>query len=422
MTGLYTCIIHIYGLLIRFASLFNKKAKQWLTDRHNWKSALQHFTNNNSKPIIWIHCASVGECEQILPLIQKLQHYKSHHAFVITFFSPSGIQYFKNLNIADVILPLPLDTPLQAQFFCKTLNPKMVIFVKYEFWLNFLWTLKALHTPVILACAVFKAHHIFFKFYGGLFKSILPDFKFIFTQDHISEQALTRAFKSLNNIITVGDSRMDRVLEIKQQNFKDAIISDFCKNSPLVIIGGSTWPADNQLLLNAFKCLKNTFLTAKLILAPHECDVSHIQKAIILAKKLKLNLVLWSNAQIKEPIDTADVMILDTYGLLSKIYRYGHLAYVGGGFNGGLHNVLEPAVYNLPLTFSDPHYDRFNEAELLIKHQFATFCTNADALCVAWKFQYKQLSDHLYIERYNTLIMSQTGSAMRMYERLEPLL
>lgn len=422
MKHLYTIIIRLYGILISLVSVFNNKAKQWRKDRKEWKSKLLEFKKSNVKPVLWIHCASVGECEQILPLTQIIQQHKKAYALVFTFFSPSGLQFFKNKPIADAILPLPLDLPTNVHFFISTLKPQVVIFVKYEFWLNYLWMLKAFHIPVVLACAVFKPHHVFFKFYGGIFKSVLPDFKYIFTQDQISEQTLITASNTLQNVFTVGDSRVDRVLQIKHQEFNNAIISKFVTSAQTLIVAGSTWPADHTLVLNAFMYMLQSKSNSKLIIVPHECDEHQIQQALLSAQHNGLTPLLFSKAITDVDIQNANVLIVDAYGLLSKLYRYGHLAYVGGGFNGGLHNVLEPAVYHLPITISDPRYNRFNEAELLISHQLAIFCTNAKALYAAWKLQCNWTTDLEFKTRYQHLITSQSGSASRMFQKMEALL
>ena len=351
---LYNLVILLYGLIIKIAALKKTKAKLWVTGRKNWRKNLSEKINKlNSNNIIWVHCASYGEFEQGRPLIEAIKKQNSKLKIVLTFFSPSGYQAFKNWQGADIICYLPLDTKRNAQHFLNIVNPQKAIFIKYEFWLNFLNTLKSKNIPTYLVSAVFKPHHPFFKWYGGIFKKSLSTFKTLFIQD-IKSANLLKTINVLNYQVC-GDTRFDRVIELKQNFTPLPYFENFCGTN-FVFIAGSTWPSDDELIIEAYQQLNNPNL--KLILVPHEVDKKNIQRLTELLIKNNLLFSLYSQ-NINN--SSSNILIVDAIGLLNKIYHYATVTYIGGGFNSGLHNTLEPAVYLKPVLFYGQHSDKYNE-------------------------------------------------------------
>ncbi len=351
---LYNLVILLYGLIIKIAALKKTKAKLWVTGRKNWQKNLSEKINKlNSNNIIWVHCASYGEFEQGRPLIEAIKKQNSELKIVLTFFSPSGYQAFKNWQGADVICYLPLDTKRNAQHFLNIVNPQKAIFIKYEFWLNFLNTLKSKNIPTYLVSAVFKPHHPFFKWYGGIFKKSLSTFKTLFIQD-INSANLLKTINVLNYQVC-GDTRFDRVIELKQKFTPLPYFKNFCGTN-FVFIAGSTWPGDDALIIDAYQQLNNPNL--KLILVPHEVDEKNIQR---LTELLIKNNLLFSLYSQKINNSNSNILIVDAIGLLNKIYHYATVTYIGGGFNSGLHNTLEPAVYLKPVLFYGQHSNKYNE-------------------------------------------------------------
>lgn len=365
MFPLYSFIVHVYGVIIKIAALKNKKAAQWVKGRKHWRNELsEKILKLNSDKIVWIHCASYGEFEQGRPLIEAVKTKHPHYKIVLSFFSPSGYEAFKNWSGTDVICYLPLDVKHNAQDFIEIVNPKVAIFIKYEFWVNYLFQLKKQQIPTFLVSAVFKPHHPFFKWYGSVFRKSLDTFDKLFIQDEPSAKLLQSI--GVSNYEISGDTRFDRVLQIKN-NFKPIDFFElFCKNAQ-VIVGGSTWQKDHELLVETFKQLNEKKL--KLILVPHEVDEKSIFQLEQLLRKNNLNYSLYSKQKMDEQ---ASVLVVDAMGLLSRIYHYATVTYVGGGFNSGIHNCLEPAVYLKPVLFrGGSDYKKYNEAVDLLDLQVA---------------------------------------------------
>lgn len=356
----YNLLVRLYGLLIRITSINNMKAKQWVDGRKNWKKNLElKLQALTSEKRIWVHCASYGEFEQGRPLIEAIKLKHPEYIIILSFFSPSGYEPFQHWNGADVICYLPLDTVHNSKEFIRLIKPKAAIFIKYEFWVNYLTHLRKAQIPTFLVSAVFKEHHPFFKWYGGLFRRSLKTFTELFIQDERSAELLTNI--GVNNFEICGDTRFDRVLEVKKNFNALPMIDDYCKNHR-IIIGGSTWPKDNELLISVFEMLKDSKL--KLILVPHNVDAKSIQSLETTLDKNNLSYNLYSNGQLSPE---KNILIVDTIGLLSRLYHYADVSYVGGGFNAGIHNCLEPAVYFKPVVFyGGEEYHKYNEAiELL---------------------------------------------------------
>jgi len=373
---LYNFLIRAYAFAIRLSSFRNAKAKLWIKGRVNWRKNLEtKMRPLRSAPVIWVHCASYGEFEQGRPLIEAIQKQRPLYKILLSFFSPSGYEEFKNWQGADVIVYLPLDTKKNALDFIKIVNPNTVIFIKYEFWVNFLYALKNKSIPTFLVSAVFKSHHPFFKWYGSIFRKSLLSFQRLFIQDAHSGLLLKNI--GINNFEVCGDTRFDRVMKIKNEFTPLAFFENFCgKHS--VLVAGSTWPGDEELLVAAFQQISDPNL--RLIIAPHHVDQKNIPNLCDLLDKNNLSYSLYTQ-QIKDP--SKQILIIDTIGLLSNIYYYANVTYIGGGFNSGIHNCLEPAVYLKPVIFFGDDFDQYNEAVYLIKIKAAKNVMDATELEVA---------------------------------------
>ena len=349
MRLLYNLGIYLYCFLVKIAALFNVKAAQFVAGRKDWAKRLQQAMEPGAH-YIWFHVASLGEFEQGRPIMERIRQEKPDYKILLTFFSPSGYEVRKDYKGADVVCYLPLDTPGNVRRFLDITQPVMSVFVKYEFWLNYLDELKKRQVPTYLISAIFDKSQLFFKSYGGWYRKCLSTFAHLFVQDAESQQLL--AGIGVGNVSVVGDTRFDRVLAIAKQAKELPLVQAFKGQSAPVLVAGSSWPKDEDILLDYFN--RHSF---KLILAPHEVHESHIQEII---GKLNRPYVRYTQATEAQAAQ-ADCLIIDCIGLLSSIYRYGELAYIGGGFGVGIHNILEPAVYGMPVIFG-PNYHRFREA------------------------------------------------------------
>lgn len=361
MLFLYNLFIRFYALGISIAALWNRKAAQWEQGRKAlWNELAQTFSKPHA--VIWIHSASAGEFEQAKPVIEGLKKNFPQHKILVTFFSPSGYPAGKKFPLADYIFYLPLDTKRNAEKFITLVQPKLVVFVKYDFWYHHL---KAVHhhgLPLLLIAAIFRKEQAFFKWYGGFYLRLLRFFSQLFVQDETSH-ALLKKF-GLKNSTVAGDTRFDRVLTIANHFQPVPFLDEFC-GAGKIIVAGSTWPDDEQLLQAAFKKIGGT----KLILAPHEITEGHIKNIT----QLFQNPILYSQLKNSDEsarqrlANEATVLIIDNVGLLSRLYKYATVAYIGGGFKtSGIHNTLEAAVFGKPVLFG-PNYQKFREARELIQ-------------------------------------------------------
>lgn len=374
MKLLYSLSIRCLISGIKIASLFNNKAKQAIEGRKNWRKIISDALKNNSDKIIWFHVSSLGEFEQARPLIIKIKTQFPEYKILLTFFSPSGYNARKNFEYADWVFYMPYDTSGNARDFLDIVKPHSIIFVKYEFWLNFLNEIKRRKSNndkinCFLVSSIFRKHQPFFKWYGKIFVEALTAYDKIFVQDNLSIRLLKKIGIE-NNVILSGDTRVDRVIEISQQNYISKEIENFC-NGQTTIICGSTWYPDEQILVPVFSKYISSH-SIKIIIAPHQPDEKNVSKLIKLLENNKITYCRFthlSNSNIDE-YKNSNVLIIDTVGVLNKIYRYGYLAYIGGGFTDGIHNILEPAVYGLPVIFG-PKYEKFYEAVELIKSKGA---------------------------------------------------
>jgi len=361
---LYNIVIGIYSALISFAALFNHKAGLF---RQGRKGVLKRIAGeiNHSKPIIWFHCSSVGEFEQARPLIEWYKENRKEYSILLTFFSPSGYEMRKNYPLADWIYYLPMDTTRNASKFLEIVSPAKAIFIKYEFWYNYLSQLQKRGIETYIVSAIFRKDQVFFKPYGGLFRKMLRSFTALFVQDRMSLELLKDIGIS-SNVTICGDTRFDRVNQITSSSREFPVISKFSGNS-FTILAGSTWPPDEEILAASVK----NFSKVKLVIAPHEIHKEHISKIQEMFKGYRV--LKFSECKDLEDtaLENANVLIIDCMGILSSIYRYGSFAYIGGGFGVGIHNILEAATYGIPVAFG-PKYHKFKEARDLVALQGAS--------------------------------------------------
>jgi len=323
-----------------------------------------------SDKTIWFHAASLGEYEQGLPVIEKIKEKFPSHKIVVTFFSPSGYEVRKNNTVADVTVYLPLDTKKNAKQFLSLVHPELVFFIKYEYWLNYLSELKDLNTPTYLISGIFRENQMFFKWYGGFYRKALETFTYFFVQNENSKKLLRQLGKA--NVAVSGDTRFDRVAAILEKDNSLDFISQF-KNDTLTIVVGSSWPKDETLLVDF---INSNAYKVKFIIAPHNIKAEQIQQ---LKNSITKKTVLFSERNDKN-LAEYDVFIIDTIGILTKIYSYADIAYVGGGFgNPGVHNVLEPATYGIPIVIG-PNYSHFAEATALVNLEGCVSVSNKKEL------------------------------------------
>lgn len=355
---LYNLFLALYAAGMRMVSAWNPKARKWINGRKNifhtiHSKLLLPAGVPNSRPI-WMHCASLGEFEQGRPLLEALKKKYPEHQIVLSFFSPSGYEVMKDYNGADHIFYLPMDSPVNAKRFLDAVNPSMVLWVKYEYWFYFLDELKRRNIPTLLVSGIFRQNQPFFKWYGGIWRSMLGSFTHFFVQQERSQELLSR-LGYVNNVSITGDTRFDRVIEIAENHKPVPFIQEFCGDSP-VIVAGSTWEEDEIELLHFIKMHPHI----KFIIAPHEINEENLNDV----KEEFENSIFYS--EFEKTIDqkplTTNILIIDNVGMLSRLYKYATVTYVGGGFGAdGVHNVLEAAVYGKPVIFG-PVYEKFNEA------------------------------------------------------------
>jgi 3-deoxy-D-manno-octulosonic-acid transferase len=355
---LYNLGIHILSFILKIIAFFNIKIKKGVEGRRETFKILKENLNSNDKTI-WFHCASLGEYEQGLPVFESIRNTYPSHKIVLTFFSPSGYDIRKNSAIADIVIYLPLDTKANAKQFLDIVNPVFTVFVKYDIWPNFLNELKKRQGRAVLISALVRTNHSYFKWYGSYLRKALRVFEHIFVQNENSKKLLLTI--GITQVTISGDTRFDRVSnQLLQSNTID-FISEF-KSDSLCVVIGSSWPEDVEILINYIN--KNASKHLKFIIAPHNINGIQIDG---ITKKLKVDYLLFSEMKNKTANDFP-VFIIDTIGLLSKIYSYADIAYVGGAMGStGLHNILEPAVFGIPIIIGK-NYNKFPEAKIMIEN------------------------------------------------------
>lgn len=349
---LYNIAIHFYLLGVAIASLFNEKVrKMWRGERAAF-NVLKQKVDPEAR-YVWFHAASLGEFEQGRPIMERLRREHPEYKILLTFFSPSGYEVRKNYEGADIITYLPLDTIMNARRFLRTIRPVMAFFIKYEFWYNYLHILKYRKVPVYSVSSIFRPEQVFFKWYGRSYGRVLHCFTHFFVQNEISRQLLAKI--GINEVTVVGDTRFDRVLQIKEAAKQLPVVEAFT-DGHRTFVAGSSWQPDEDIFIPWFNAHKDW----KLIIAPHVIGEDHLQQIL---SKIEGKAVRYTQASAEEVRD-AQVLIIDCFGLLSSIYHYGEVAYVGGGFGVGIHNLPEAAVWGVPVIFG-PNNQRFQEAQQL---------------------------------------------------------
>ena len=379
MNFLYNIAVFVTEILLNIIALFDKKIRLFIQGRKNIFTKLESKISETDKTI-WFHCASLGEFEQGRPIIEYLKNNFPHYKIVLTFFSPSGFEVRKNYEFVDVIVYLPLDSNSNAQKFIRIVHPTMAVFVKYEFWPNLLKQLKKNKIETILVSGIFRKNQAFFKSYGFWMKNSLKAFSHFFVQNSASKKLLEEI--GFNNITISGDTRFDRVIEITKQNNDLDFFERFTQNKN-TLVAGSTWPKDEEYLVNYinFHASENE----KFIIAPHNIEQPEIKR---LKDSLNKKTILFSD---KKKDNNANVLIVDTIGILTKIYSYADYAYIGGGFGkDGVHNVLEPASFGIPLIIG-PNFKKFQEAVDLVELNACEIVNNSEDFkkCLAKLYQDK---------------------------------
>ncbi len=354
MKFLYNLGIFLASIILPIIGFFNKKIKLFVNGR---KESFSKIDVLKGEKVVWFHVASLGEFEQARPIIEALKNTHASHKILVTFFSPSGYEIRKNYNLADVVCYLPLDSVANAKKFIETVKPVAAIFIKYEFWPNMLNELHKKEIKTILVSGILREEQLFFKWYGGFMKDSLKAFHHFFVQNQTSKKLLNSI--NFKNVTVSGDTRFDRVFKILEQDNHLSFIETF-KNNAYTIIAGSTWKEDEALLVNYIN--NHATKDEKFIIAPHNIKKEAID---VLQASINKKTVLFSEKENKDLKDY-DVFIIDTIGILTKIYKAADIAYVGGGLKTGLHNILEPATFGVPVIIGDK-YNKFKEAVDLVK-------------------------------------------------------
>lgn len=373
MLFLYNLIVVLADFILKIVALFNNKIRLFVDGRKPVFKILSDKIKAYDKTI-WFHAASLGEYEQGLPVMERMKRRFPNHLIVLTFFSPSGYEVRKNNTIADVTVYLPLDTQSNVDQLLKLVRPDMVFFIKYEYWPNYLNALQKKEIPTYLISGIFREQQVFFKWYGSFYRKALEAFEHFFVQNLSSKELLLKLGKT--NVTVSGDTRFDRVTEILNQNNELDFIEEF-KNNSLTVVVGSSWPKDESLLVNYI----NTANNVKFIIAPHNINKDQIAN---LKNQISKKTILFSSLNLNEigssKLADYDVFVIDTIGILTKIYSYADLVYVGGGFgNPGVHNILEPATFGVPIVIG-PNYNHFAEATALVKMEGCISIANQEEL------------------------------------------
>lgn len=403
MRVLYSIAIFFYRIAIAVAACFQRKARLWQRGRLGEFAKLRQTFETPTHPV-WFHCASLGEYEQAKPLIEKVKTENPESRVLVTFFSPSGYEVGKKDTLLNYVFYLPMDFRRNARRFVKIVQPEIAIFIKYEFWFNYMTELKMHQIPFYYVSAIFRPTQYFFRPFCSWFLEQLRNASCFFVQNEESKKLL--ADKHISQVEVCGDTRFDRVYAISQQPYCLQNIVDF-KQDKKLIVAGSTWEPDETLLKQLFPALQNNY---KLLIAPHE--ISRKEEVLTLFKSFKT--VTYTSCSVQS-LTNADILVLDTVGMLSKVYKYSDLSYVGGAFRTGLHNILEPGVFGVPLFFG-PHYRHFNEAVALVEAKGAFSVNSADKMLdIIQKFERDTTFYHSTCQIVHDYVLSNTGACDRIY-------
>ena len=391
----YRLFVWLYPKAAWLLSFYNPKAALWVRGRRYQFRKLHTVFHKNDRPVVWMHCSSLGEFEQGKPLLESIRQQYPHYFMLLTFFSPSGYEVRKNDPVADHICYLPMDRPYTAQKFLNIVQPSLVLFVKYEYWFYYLNEIKERNIPLLLISGVFREDQPFFKWYGGFYRKMLQCFTHLFVQNKASLLRLEQ-IGTANKASISGDTRFDRVIQIADTFPSFELIEQFCNQYP-VIIAGSTWTDDDEALDH----FVNHHPDIRFIIAPHDIDEDRLKEC----EKLYTHTIRYSILkETKQLPEGVHVLIMDNMGMLSSIYRYATIAYIGGGFgDDGIHNALEAAVFYKPLVFG-PVYDKYTEAIELVERE-AAFSIE-DAL---------ELEDQLAVLLSDSTLLEQAGRAAGTY-------
>lgn len=379
---LYNICMVIYAWLLRVVALWNKKAKQWVVGRKNIFERMSQAISPTDR-VVWIHVASLGEFEQGRPIIEAIRQQHPEYKILLTFFSPSGYEIRKNYDGADYIFYLPADTPSNVKRFLDIAHPEIAVFVKYEFWLNYLTQMKRRGIRSYLVSAIFRQDSVFFRSYGSMWREALDAFDQMFVQNDESRELLHSI--GYDNVIIAGDTRFDRVAAIAKAAKPVEIVAKF-KGASRLFVAGSTWGPDEDILLP----LINENPDVKFVIAPHEMDEARINKILSFAKG---GAKRYTQCAADTDFSTTQVLVLDTIGILSSVYGYASWSYIGGGFGVGIHNTLEAATFGLPIAFG-PKYEKFKEARDMVALGAATKVEGAEELSL-WFAPLRDDAEHL---------------------------
>lgn len=403
MLLLYNFGIALYRAIIFIASFFNQKAELFRKGRENIFSFIETKVDGKQKHI-WFHFASLGEFEQGRTVLEQLKKKYPAHKIIVTFFSPSGYEIRKNYALADGVFYLPLDTKKNAKQFIDLIQPEIAIFTKYEFWYHYFQLLHERKVPLLIISGIFRPDQLFFKWYGGFYRTMLNCVTHFFVQNTESVELLSGL--NYENVSLSGDTRFDRVAENVLTVKSLPLIEQFCGQSP-VFIAGSTWPQDEQLVVPLLAANPHW----KFIIAPHEIGAAHIEQLI----RLVPGALRYTQLNAQLPVPDSQVMVIDNIGLLSSIYQYGKIVYIGGGFGVSIHNTLEAAAFGLPVIFG-PRYDKFQEAKDLLVLNAAITIKSADDLSAAFEKLQKDANAGPAAKKY---VQDKTGSTKQILSYLE---
>lgn len=402
---LYSLGIYLYHIILHIASVFHPKAKAWIKGRKNFWPQLPQIENQN---VVWFHCASLGEYDQGKPVMEKWKETYPNDFLLITFFSPSGYEHIVNKSIGDYTCYLPLDTKKNAQKFIQHFQPKNTFFVKYEFWINFLKATKQGGSKIYAISASFRKKQHFFKWYGGIFRKALGLFDHIFVQNQKSLDLLSSI--NIRNASISGDTRYDRVMQRAAVRNENVIIAPWAKDEDIFIIG-SSWPDDEEIIIPYINDFK---IKSKVIIAPHEVHSKNIER---ITQSLKVSYQLYTQIEKGEPLNPLTmVLVLDCIGVLADVYQYGKIAYVGGGFGTGLHNILEPASFGLPVIFG-PKHQKFPEAHEFIERKIGKSCHENRTFFNAYREFIKEENIN---ERVSTFMNEKKGATEIIISKVIP--
>ena len=404
MLLLYRFSLSIFYILMRFASLWHPKAKLWVSGRQRWEEKLRRKLGNIQSSV-WFHFASLGEFEQGRPVLEALKKAEPETNIIISFFSPSGYEIRKNYPLAKAVCYLPLDSPRNAQKFIELIKPKYAVFTKYEYWFYYFRTLNQQHIPLYLVSGIFRESQVFFKWYGGFYRQMLGFISYFFVQNEESKTLLKSL--GITQVAVSGDTRFDRVAENAKNKIELKEIEAFYGSSK-VLVAGSTWPADEELL----NTIIENYPDWKFIIAPHEISGANIQR---LEEQLLGKTIRYSNLKVHKST-LPQVLIIDNIGLLSSLYAYGTIAYIGGGFGKGIHNTLEAAAFGLPVIFG-PRYQKFQEAKDLIELKAGFSINNKTELNECFQNLQEDIKN-IVGAKAKAYVDSQTGATAQILEKI----